>query len=311
MHGLETHAKDAANRPEAIHKPSPVPQSQAALVDEEGNGKAKAEHSSWRPAPAQGPSDQELKDIELSIKPILEDRNADVKQASAAKAMRSSPGASSDPVQGQLLLFQTREKQLSSSSLLLNFDQSVLGVFPNNAPLHAYEHSLEGHLQRLDAIESDGDERSLQRVREVEKSLEDLVPRVNVKSPKLQATKDVKVKGYNVEAEELETPYVQDSTAVDVSPLGANDTALVLGDSAGSVVTIRATPASRLSSECYVLAAALPHMVMGVKAFSPGMKLNDNLNMSRRGLGLIIVSLLIGDLSFTGSQHSGDLLYKI
>ena len=47
----------------------------------------------------QGPSDQELSDIELAIKLSLDDRDdAEAKKASAAKAMPSSDGASSSKV---------------------------------------------------------------------------------------------------------------------------------------------------------------------------------------------------------------------
>ena len=90
---------------------------------------------------------------------------------------------------------------------VLDFDQSVLTVTTNNAPLRAFENTLNGLLEQLDAIKSDGDEevRNTRRevVREVEKALEDLERKVSENAPKLQVTKDVEVKGYDVEAEEL------------------------------------------------------------------------------------------------------------
>jgi hypothetical protein len=91
-----------------VSQSSPVPQRQpqAAPVDEKGKGKAKTEPAAGLSllqtllgTHTQGPSDQEVKDIELAIKLSLEDRNAaDAKKASAAKAVRSSPAASSSRV---------------------------------------------------------------------------------------------------------------------------------------------------------------------------------------------------------------------
>ena len=69
----------------------------------------------------------------------------------------------------------------------LDFDQSVLAVSPNNAPLRTYESSLNGFLEQLDAIESDGDDevRNARRdvVREVEKALEDLERKISSHTP--------------------------------------------------------------------------------------------------------------------------------
>ena len=103
---------------------------------------------------------------------------------------------------------------------VLDFDQSVLALSPNNAPVRAYENTLNGLLEQLDAIESDGDDevRNVRRevVKEVEKALEDVERRVSEKAPKPQVTEDAEVKGYDVEAEALEPLAAQpvDATVV-------------------------------------------------------------------------------------------------
>ncbi len=228
----------------------------------------------------QGPPDQELKDIELAIKLSLEGRDgADAKKASAAKAERANPGASSSrvssffssgpweaadvctmqvkldgavpssstpssasdttsatlkPIPGPvpqpvspLTTIRAVRNQFSNLDsmfkfpIVLDFDQSVLAVSPNNAPLRAYENTLNGLLEQLDAIESDGNEevRNVRRevVREVEKALEDLERRVSEKASKLQVTKDVEVKGYDAEAEELEALAAEDAVPADAT----------------------------------------------------------------------------------------------
>jgi hypothetical protein len=89
---------------------------------------------------------------------------------------------------------------------VLDFDQSVLALSPNNAPLRTYENTLNGLLEQLDGIESDGDEevRNVRRevVREVERALEDVERRVSEKASKPQVTKEVEVKGYDVAAQD-------------------------------------------------------------------------------------------------------------
>ena len=104
---------------------------------------------------------------------------------------------------------------------VIDFDHSVLAVSPNNAPMRTYESSLNGLLEQLDAIESDGDEevRSTRRevVREVEKALEDLERKVSEKAPKPEAMKGAEVKGYNVEAEEPKAPVAQGTIPVEAT----------------------------------------------------------------------------------------------
>ncbi|KAH9056423.1 hypothetical protein EDB87DRAFT_1636869 [Lactarius vividus] len=263
IHGLAAHAKEAANGSETVPKPNTAPQPQAAPVDEKGKGKAKAEPvaeptllQALLGAYAQGPSDQELKDIELAIKLSLEDRNRpDAKKASAAKASRSSPGASSSkvssyfssdpwetadvcvstpssasgptssskPIPGPprpvspLTTIRAVRNQFSNLEstfkfpTVLDFDQSVLSISPINAPVRTYENTLNGLLEQLDAIDSDGDEGK------VEKALEDLERRVSEEASRFQVTKDIEMKGYDVQAEEPEAPTAQDAAPADVS----------------------------------------------------------------------------------------------
>jgi hypothetical protein len=239
---------------------------------------------------AQGPSDQELKDIELAIKLSLEDRNAtDAKKASAAKAVRSSSGASSSRVSSYFCsdLSQTADARIqvkldgavppsntpsSASSVstkpitgavpqtvsplttiravrnqlstvestfkfpaVLDFDESVLAVSPNNAPLRTYENALNGLLEHLDAIESDGDEevRNARRdvVREVEKALEDLELKINSQAPKFRVSKDVEVKGYDVETKDHEASTGKD-LPVEATSAGEGPKTTVPGPSA-------------------------------------------------------------------------------
>lgn len=110
----------------------------------------------------------------------------------------------------------------------LDFDQSVLAVSPNNAPLRTYESSLNGFLEQLDAIESDGDDevRNARRdvVREVEKALEDLERKISSHTPTPQVSKGVEVEGYDVETEEAEAPAVKDVPVEATSAEGAETT---------------------------------------------------------------------------------------
>ncbi|KAH9031909.1 hypothetical protein EDB85DRAFT_1890932 [Lactarius pseudohatsudake] len=267
IHGFAAHAKEAANGSETVPEPRTIPQPQAAPVDEKGKGRAKAEPTAGPTllqtllgAYAQGPSDQELKDIELAIKLSLEDRNTpDAKKASSAKAPRSSRGASSSkvkvdgavpssstpssasgatsatsmPIPGPvprpvspLTMIRAVRNQFSNLQStfkfpsVLDFDQSVLSISPINAPLRTYENTLNGLLEQLDAIDSDGDEevRNVRRevVREVEKALKDLERRVGEQASRLQVRKDVEVKGYGVQAEEPEA-----SAPLDAAPAEA------------------------------------------------------------------------------------------
>jgi hypothetical protein len=90
---------------------------------------------------------------------------------------------------------------------VVDFDHSELAITQNNAPVRAYENALNGLLEQLDAIESDGDEevRNTRRdvVREVEKALEDVERKVMERIPQQSLVPEVRkeeVNGYDVES---------------------------------------------------------------------------------------------------------------
>lgn len=259
-----------------VSQPIHVDQPHATPADGKGKGKASAERvagptllQTLLGARLQGPSDQELKDIELAIKLSLEDRNtADAKKASpgasssrvssylfsnlwnttdvcmqvtldgavasshtpssnsntATAASKPIPSHGPQPVSPLTTIRAIRNKLSNVESkfrfpAVVDFNESGLTVSPNNAPLRAYENTLNGLLEQLDTIESDGDEevRNLRReaVREVEKALEELERGVTEKAPKPQGNKDAEVKGYDVEAEE--TLAAQDVVPADAT----------------------------------------------------------------------------------------------
>ncbi|KAH9005049.1 hypothetical protein EDB86DRAFT_1709330 [Lactarius hatsudake] len=115
----------------------------------------------------------------------------------------------------------------------LDFDQSVLTISPNNAPLRTHENTLNGLLELLDAIESDGDEevRNTRRevVREVEKALEDLERRVSEKAFELQAIKGAEAKVYDAEALAAQDAVPADAASVakGAKPTGPEPSATV------------------------------------------------------------------------------------
>ena len=102
---------------------------------------------------------------------------------------------------------------------VLDFDHSELAVTPNNAPVRAYEQALNGLLEQLDAIKSDGDEevRDARRdvVREVERTLEDVERQVKKRAPQEAPVPEVskeEANGYDIGSEEREAdaPDVED-----------------------------------------------------------------------------------------------------
>jgi len=108
---------------------------------------------------------------------------------------------------------------------VLDFDRSELAVTQNNAPVRAYEQALNGLLEQLDAIESDGDEevRDARRdvVREVERALEDVEREVKQKAPQEAPVPEVskeEVNGYDVGSEGLEADASQDVLPADIAP---------------------------------------------------------------------------------------------
>lgn len=90
---------------------------------------------------------------------------------------------------------------------ILDFDHSELAVTPNNAPVRAYEQALNGLLERLDAIESDGNEevRDVRRevVREVERALEEVERKVKEQAPQAPVPEVTKQEAKDVESEDL------------------------------------------------------------------------------------------------------------
>jgi BAG domain len=89
---------------------------------------------------------------------------------------------------------------------ILEFDHSELGVSSNEAPVRAYEHSLNGLLERLDAIESDGNEevRDVRRgvVREVERALEEVERKVKGRAPQAPVPEVTNQEASDVERED-------------------------------------------------------------------------------------------------------------
>jgi len=92
--------------------------------------------------------------------------------------------------------------------------------------VRAYEYALNGLLEKLDAMESDGNEeiRDARReaVKEVEKALEDVERKVKERAPRATTSEVTKeeVKGYDVESEEpTTTPSTQDIQPADFTPI--------------------------------------------------------------------------------------------
>jgi hypothetical protein len=88
---------------------------------------------------------------------------------------------------------------------ILDFDHSELAATSNNAPVQAYEYALNDLLERLDAIESDGNEevRDVRRavVREVEGALEEVERKVKEQSRQALVLEFTKQEASDVESE--------------------------------------------------------------------------------------------------------------
>jgi hypothetical protein len=101
---------------------------------------------------------------------------------------------------------------------VLDFEHSELAVTPNNAPVRAYEYALNGLLERLDAIESDGDEevRDVRRevVREVERALEEVERKVKEQVPHASAPEVTKQEAIKAESEGLSASATEDVAPV-------------------------------------------------------------------------------------------------
>jgi BAG domain len=147
--------------------------------------------------------------------------------------------------------------------IVLDFDQSELAITPNNAPVRTYEQALNGLLEQLDAIESDGDEevRNVRRevVREVEKALEDVERRVREQAPQVPVPEVSKeeVKGYTVESEEPKGRVThQGAPPADVVPV-TGDAKLTEREPAAAVSPIDGDVDLAISGE-YVPYSAAP-----------------------------------------------------
>jgi len=88
----------------------------------------------------------------------------------------------------------------------VDFDHSELAVTSNNAPVRTYEYALNGLLERLDAIESDGNEevRDVRRevVREVERALEEVERKVKEQVPRAPVPEVTKREASDVQSED-------------------------------------------------------------------------------------------------------------
>jgi BAG domain len=150
-----------------------------------------------------------------------------------AASVNSTPSPAHQPVTPLTAVRSVRTQLYAAESsfkfpAILDFDQSVLAVTPDNAPVRAYKEALNGFLGQLDAIESDGDEevRNIRRevVREVEKALEDVESRVRKQAPQVPPPEVMKdeVKGYDVEGEEPKGLVTQGAPLADAAPIAGN-----------------------------------------------------------------------------------------
>ncbi|KAF8494415.1 hypothetical protein F5888DRAFT_1717699 [Russula emetica] len=212
FHSIAAQARGATGGEQSTHEQSLPSQTEATAVDGKGKGKGKAQpvteptlFGTIFPERVSGAHDQELRDLEYAIKLSLQDRDAtNVKKvgdpsssgraASPSRNARSpsvsvsvpepvSPLASIRAVRAQIPALESAFK----FPLTVDFDHSELAVTSNNAPVRAYEYALNSLLERLDGIESDGNEevRDVRRevVREVERALEEVERKVKQKAP--------------------------------------------------------------------------------------------------------------------------------
>ena len=96
---------------------------------------------------------------------------------------------------------------------ILDFDHSELAVTSNNAPVRAYEFALNGLLERLDAIESDGNEevRDVRRevVREVEGALEKVERKIKEQAPQAPIPETANQETSDVESAERSASAIE------------------------------------------------------------------------------------------------------
>ncbi|KAI0285165.1 hypothetical protein BC826DRAFT_1123659 [Russula brevipes] len=232
--------------------------------------------------------DQEMRDVEQAIKLSTQGHGVvDARKGRASKVAGSSPSASKVKIDGSsslgraataprgpasasipspapqpvspLTMIRTVRSQASALQSafkfppVLDFDHSDFAISANNAPVRAYEYALNGLLEQLDAIESDGNEeiRDARRevVREVEKALEDVERKVKERAPRatIEVTKE-ELKGYDVESEEPEAaPATQDIPPADVAPIA--DAKPVLPDVVSAAPPVDADVIQAISEE--------------------------------------------------------------
>ncbi|KAI0270562.1 hypothetical protein BC834DRAFT_520505 [Gloeopeniophorella convolvens] len=259
--GVDASAKHLEPRPETSTQSQSA--ASHALDKGKGKAKAEtAQEPRVFPNPFQellkGAFDQEARDIERAIMLSLQERDAaEAKKASTVKATRSSAGASSSKVKFEsssassfsqtdgtvravhssagpepvsplttVRAVRNRLSVLESAfkfPLHLDFERSELAVSPNNAPVRAYEQALNGLLEELDSIASDGDEevRGVRRevVKEVERALETVERKVREQAPPtIPEAAQEEAQGYDVEMEGAAAPTSQIVPSIPVAP---------------------------------------------------------------------------------------------
>ena len=136
-------------------------------------------------------------------------RNATSPSASAAIAEPVSPLTSIRAVRSQFSALESAFK----FPPILDFEDSELAVTSNNAPVRSFEYALNGLLERLDAIESDGNEevRDVRReaVREVERALEEVERKIKEQAPQIPVPEVTKQEASDVEREDVGAPATQ------------------------------------------------------------------------------------------------------
>ena len=174
-----------------------------------------------------------------------------------------TPFATIRAARNQLSIFESKLKLPA----ILDFDQSVLAIPPNYAPLLAYEKTLNGLLEQLDAIESDSDEELEPPAAQGAAPFEATVIAESDKSIGLGPSATVSPDDADVDLAIYEEylpslPVVESSklavaelannaaeSTTDASFLDADKTTRVLANSEDAVATITTTPASRFSSD--------------------------------------------------------------
>jgi hypothetical protein len=143
-----------------------------------------------------------VEDPSFSGRAASPSRNATSPSVSAAVAEPVSPLTSIRVVRSQFSALESAFK----FPPILDFEHSELAVSSNNAPVRAFQYALNGLLERLDAIESDGNEevRDVRRevVREVERALEEVDRKIKEQVPQPPVPEVTKQEASDVERED-------------------------------------------------------------------------------------------------------------